>query len=139
MLSQTAEHALRAMLLLSRVEARTYRTSRSIAETLQAPPRYLSKTLGDLVAAGLLESTRGPGGGVRLARPAGAITIADVLGVFEEDTRVRDCLLSSDDCNGVAPCASHRLWSHLKDQARGPFQQTTLEELARGVTYAGGA
>jgi Rrf2 family transcriptional regulator, iron-sulfur cluster assembly transcription factor len=139
MLSQTTEYALRAMLYLSRDRGRTFRPSRSIAEALQAPPRYLSKTLGRLVAAGMLESTRGPGGGVRLARPAERISLADVINVFEEDSRVRSCLLSAECCIEPGPCESHGLWCRLQEQALGPFQQTTLEELARGTTREEGS
>lgn len=136
MLSQTAEHALRAMLFLSRDGGGEYRPSNTIAEALKAPPRYLARTLSDLVAAGLLESTRGPGGGVRLARSPSAITVAEVVGMFEEPAKVPPCLSRGGRC-GDDPCASHVLWCRLKEQALVPFRQTTLDELARGVIHNG--
>lgn len=133
MLTQTAEHALRAMLYLARVGGGSYRPSKVIAEALQAPPRYLSKTLSDLVAAGLLEAVRGPGGGVRLTRSPARITVAEVLSVFEAQSRVRACLAAPGRCGDQEPCESHVLWCRLEEQARIPFQQTTLEELACGI------
>ena len=58
-LSQTGEHALRAMLFLARHEERGFTPASEIAGALGAPPNYLAKTLRLLVRRGLLLSVRG--------------------------------------------------------------------------------
>lgn len=132
MLSQTAEHALRAMLHLARSDGGGYQPSRAIASALGAPANYLAKTLGQLVSAGLLVAVRGPGGGMRLARPAGAITVAEILAVFEWEGRGNSCPMVPGCGEVEAPCDAHRLWRRLVDEARVPFQQTTLADLVGG-------
>src|SRR5436305_12739369 len=52
---------------------------REIAETHAIPERYLVQILLQLKGAGLVVSTRGALGGYRLARPAEAISLGEVL------------------------------------------------------------
>lgn len=54
-------------------------TARDLASELTLPLDYLHKVLRRLVRAALLESARGEQGGFRLARPADAITLLDVV------------------------------------------------------------
>lgn len=44
---------------------------------------YLEQVFGVLRKGGLVKSTRGPGGGYRIARPLAAISIADIIQVVE--------------------------------------------------------
>lgn len=55
----------------------------AIAERQRIPKRFLEQILNDLRSAGLVESRRGVSGGYRLARPAHAITVRDVVEHFE--------------------------------------------------------
>jgi len=78
-----AEYSLLAMTHL----AATYRTGEpakaaEVAEAAGIPLSFLERLLSQLRAAGLIESTRGPGGGHRLARPPEAISAAEVLEVI---------------------------------------------------------
>ncbi len=65
------------------------------ATTLSAqtgiPLPTAQKLVSRLSAAGLLESSRGTGGGVRLARPAAAITLADVVEAVEGPIAMTAC------------------------------------------------
>lgn len=51
----------------------------TIATAQDIPHKFLEGILGDLRRAGIVDSRRGGGGGYRLARAAGAITVADVI------------------------------------------------------------
>lgn len=76
---------------------------RLLAERLGCSRSYLSKTLGLLTRAGLLESTRGAHGGVRLVKDHERIRLLDIVEAcqgrfakhFCQDTRG-----SLDDCCG---------------------------------------
>jgi Rrf2 family protein len=69
MLSNTQEYALRAMTQLAR-EAPASATTADIAKAARVPGSYLAKIMQDLRRAGLVNSQRGVGGGVSLAKPA---------------------------------------------------------------------
>lgn len=58
-------------------------TSAQLAKFFGLPPAYLQKTLRALVAEGIAEASRGHAGGFTLARPAGAISLMDVVAAIE--------------------------------------------------------
>ena len=76
-LSARVDYALRAMSELAAANAP--RTVDQLAAAQHIPNKYLESILGELRRDGLLRSQRGPEGGYRLARPAEAISIADVI------------------------------------------------------------
>lgn len=78
MLSQTTEYALRAMACLAHAPERLTATP-ELAKHTSVPPNYLAKVLQQLSAAELITGRRGVGGGYRLAKPADAIKLIDVI------------------------------------------------------------
>lgn len=56
--------------------------SREITGTQNIPERYLEQALQRLVRVGILRGVRGPRGGYRLGRPAGRITVGEIVGVI---------------------------------------------------------
>lgn len=52
---------------------------------------YLEQLFSKLRRAGLVASVRGPGGGYRLARGAGAISVADIISAIDENIDITRC------------------------------------------------
>ena len=136
MLSRTAEHALRALLVLARREDAQPMPAEAIAELTGTPANYLGKTLNTLAKAGLLRCIRGPAGGFALAVPAESITVARIADVFTEPPANPRCLLGTGACDAAAPCAAHRRWKRLCAAARAPLIATTLADLLADVDIA---
>ena len=132
-LSRTADHALRALLVLARRENGEPMPAEAIAELTGAPATYLGKTLNALAKAGLLRSMRGPTGGFALAVPADAITVARIADLFSEPPAHPRCLLGTGPCNASAPCGAHRRWKRLSAAARAPLIATTIADLLSDV------
>jgi len=82
-LPEGVEWALHCSWLLAQAREGDALTARRLAEFYGLPEAYLAKLLKALVRAGLLSATSGPRGGFRLARPPGAITVADVVEAVE--------------------------------------------------------
>jgi Rrf2 family protein len=57
--------------------------AKTISRRQGIPPRYLEQIFQRLVHTGILQSKRGPKGGYRLARPAGRLTIGDIVRATE--------------------------------------------------------
>ncbi len=131
MLSQTAEYALRAVLLIAAGEGQPVGAGR-LAGELGVPPNYLSKTLHQLSRAGVLDSTRGRLGGFRLARPAGRITLLEVVRPFDPIPAGRACLLGLPVCSDRTACPAHRKWKRVAEQVADFFSRTTVADLAPG-------
>lgn len=134
MVSQTAEHALRAVLYLARQPRGALVSAEAMADHLEAPRNYLSKTLNVLAKQGLLASARGPAGGFRLVADPSTLTIAEVVRVFDSARGEMVCLLEGRRCPGSERCAAHVRWRAVVDAAREPMRSTTIGDLlaARG-------
>jgi Rrf2 family protein len=128
-LSQTAEHALRAVLYLARQPNGTRVPAEVIARSLDAPRNYLSKTLGVLAKSGVITSARGPTGGFRLEVPAEELTLARVVRPFRETNGSPVCLTGDRECNAESPCSTHAQWSALQAEILAPMERTTIADL----------
>lgn len=132
MLSQTSEYALRATLYLAmHAEEGPVKLER-IAESLQVPRNYLSKTLHQLARAGILDSERGPYGGFRLAHAPESLRLADVVAPFEPTRLARRCLLGEGECSDATPCAAHDRWKLVSRPMLAFFADTTVADLIQG-------
>ena len=78
MISQTAEYALRAVVVLGSQPDRPM-TTQEIARVSQVPSGYLSKVLQSLGRSGLVDARRGLRGGYVLSRQLDEVTVYDVV------------------------------------------------------------
>jgi Rrf2 family iron-sulfur cluster assembly transcriptional regulator len=130
MLSQTSEHAIRAVLYLAQQAPGEPVPADRMARALGAPGNYLGKTLQLLARRGLLASTRGPAGGFRLLRDPGEIALTDVVAAVDDGPRPRAaCLLGNRPCRSSAPCAAHAAWSAVQADLWAPLRRTTIADL----------
>ena len=108
MLSITSQYALRALAHLARHPGGAV-LGRDLAQTVEIPPNYLSKVLLTMRNAGLVDTTRGSGGGYKLRRPATEIHLIDVVELFEEISRAKSCcfLGRTRTCSETTPCTAH--------------------------------
>ncbi|MCC6664181.1 MAG: Rrf2 family transcriptional regulator [Polyangiaceae bacterium] len=132
--SQSAEYALRVMTCLARGD-QIARTATDLAAEASVPVHYLSKVLRRLVAAGLLSSQKGHGGGFVLARPASKIRFADVLGAMGEAPVGGRCAFGWGKCDAKNPCPLHPAWSALSDALQSWAGDTTLADVAAAATH----
>lgn len=129
MLSNTADYALRAILLLAREHSGRLVRAEEIAEAIGAPRNYLGKTLHALARAGIVTSGRGPQGGFALAVDPRLLTLAQVADLFDEPRPRPRCMLGNGPCNPAIPCAAHHRWTAIRAAQRAPFATTSIADL----------
>lgn len=131
MLSITSQYALRALSHLARQSGEAV-LGRDLAESGEIPANYLSKVLLTLRNAGLVDTTRGSGGGYRLGRPANDIRLIDVVELFEEVSRTQPtCFLGrTRPCSETTPCTAHTKWKGLQATYLGFLVSTPLSAIA---------
>lgn len=132
MLSTTSEYALRALAHLAHQPRGTALLGRDLAQAVEIPANYLSKVLLTLRNAGLVDTTRGSGGGYRLRKPAEEIYLIDVVELFEEISRTKpSCFLRhTRPCSSARPCTAHTAWSDLQAAYLGFLVSTSLSTIA---------
>jgi Rrf2 family protein len=138
MFSQTAEHALRALLYLARQPAERLVTADEIARSIGAPANYLAKTLNALTKRRLVSGTRGPRGGFRLEVAPEELPVASVIDAFDEPRERGVCLLGGRPCDDAEPCQAHARWQAMWAESLEPLRSTTLAELLAGEVEVAG-
>jgi Rrf2 family protein len=126
------DYAVRAVVELASANGRGLIKSEAIAEAQDIPQKYLGSILGDLRHAGIVDSHRGTHGGFRLARPAGEITIADVIRALDGPlATVRGEPPEDVDYAGSA-APLQDVWFALRANLRAVTEHVSIAELARG-------
>ena len=101
-----------------------------IAERQELSLTYLEQLFSRLRRAGLVDSTRGPGGGYRLASEPHDITISDIMQAVEEPVKMTRCHLeNTGGCVGDSRCLTHDLWRALGDHIVDFLGNVTLGDL----------
>ena len=99
-LSKKSDYALIAMThLATRPDGSGSSSAREISESYAIPLELLAKVLQRLVRARLLVSVQGTRGGYRLARPAAAISVADVIQAVDGPVTVTACSPDDHTCD----------------------------------------
>jgi len=89
-LTRYSDYALRVLTYLASHDDRRA-SIREIAERYRISENHLMKVVHDLGRAGFIATSRGRGGGLRLARPAGEIVLGDVVRHTEDSFDLVDC------------------------------------------------
>ncbi|WP_373472395.1 SUF system Fe-S cluster assembly regulator [Sphingorhabdus lacus] len=132
-LSNMADYAVVVMSAASR-HCGSFRTSATelASETGIALPT-VQKLVSILTKGGLLRSVRGAGGGIQLARPAAAITLADIIEAVEGPIAMTNCINAST-CNcAIEPdCNIKPHWAIVNNAVRSALSDVSLSSLAVG-------
>lgn len=89
---------------------------------------YLEQLFGKLRRHELVESTRGPGGGYRLGRPMGDVTVADIIFAVDEPLDATQCG-GKENCDDDQRCMTHDLWANLNARMVEYLNSVTLADL----------
>jgi len=128
-LTQWTDYTLRVLMYCAACEQRELPvTITEIADSHGISRSHLTKIVHQLGANGLLETTRGRGGGIRLSKPAADINVGQVVRQTETDFAMVECFDSSTNQCALNP----------QCRLKGVLQQATNSFLAvvDGVTLA---
>ncbi len=82
-LTARSEYALLALVHLGRQNPEDLVSADTIARAQKIPPRFLEQILLTLKRAKYLRSTKGPRGGYQLAKGVDAVTLAEIIRLFD--------------------------------------------------------
>jgi FeS assembly SUF system regulator len=130
-LSSMADYAVVTMAAAARHCGGARISAAQIAEETGVPAPTVQKLVSRLTAAGLLRSSRGVGGGLKLARPAAAITLADIVEAVEGPIALTACIEHGrHDCTLESACMVRPHWPIVNEALRGALAQVSLTRLA---------
>ena len=140
MFSTKAEYGVRVMTHLARTGGDQPVSLATIAESEGLPLAYLEHLVQRLRRAELVESRRGAHGGYTLARPAGEISMAEVVEALEGAIAPIECISADGDgglvCTregepGHDPCPTKLLWTRVQGSIVRTLTEMTLADLVQ--------
>ena len=131
-LTSLADYAVVMMAAAARHPAGARLSATLLAEETGVPLPTTQKLTGRLAAAGLLATARGTGGGFRLARAAGEISLADIVEAVEGPIEMTSCVdAERHDCALDAHCRIKPHMGVVGNAVRGALGAVSLTELAQ--------
>ena len=133
-LSNLADYAIVIMAATARKCGGGRVSSADLAQETGIPVPTAQKIVSKLSAAGLLRSTRGAGGGLQLARPAAAISMADIVEAIEGPIALVACI-DTGDCAVEHDCSVKPHWSVVNAAVRGALADVSLASIANEAPH----
>jgi len=134
-LSTKGRYAVMAMTDLARHGETRAVSLAEIAARQEISLSYLEQLFARLRKGGLVKSVRGPGGGYRLAEPAGATPIAAIVKAVDEPMRATRCAQHNGGKGCMQKgerCLTHDLWDALSSQIERYLATITLADVIAG-------
>ena len=130
-LSSLADYAVVMMSAAARHCGQAKVNATTLAAETGIPLPTAQKLVSRLSTAGLLESSRGTGGGVRLARPPAAISLADIVEAVEGPIEMTSCVdAERHDCALESCCQVRPHMNVVNGAVRGALAGLSLSSLA---------
>lgn len=130
-LSNLADYAVVLMSAAARQCGSVPLSAGMLADQTGIPAPTAQKLVSGLARAGLLVSSRGSGGGVRLARPAAAISVADIIEAVEGPIALTACVAEGrHDCSLEGSCKVQPHWGVVNGAVRGALDNISLASLS---------
>lgn len=126
--SEAASIAIHACAWLA-ADAGSSRRSRDICAALGFSEAHFAKVMQTLARGGLIATTRGPSGGVRLARPPAKVTLLQIYELIDGPMLSERCLMAPTVCPSRC-CALGRQLAIQNRALRQLLAGTTLAALA---------
>lgn len=130
MLSVTAQHAVRALANMANLPPGESILGRDLSESAGIPANFLAKIMLTLRNAGIVDATRGLGGGYRLSKQPEEITLMEVAELFDGIHARPGCFLGQKHaCSDQDACAAHAGWKVVCDAYLNYMTTTTIADI----------
>jgi len=128
--TRASEYGMLGLIALARRPAGDLVMLDTLAQEEDIPVSFLGKIFQSLARAGLVRSARGSGGGFSLVRPAGEISVLEVIEAIEGPVALTRCLDEQTGCEHAGGCALCSLFAEAQDKVKEVFARTTVAQLA---------
>ena len=130
-LTDYTDYTLRVLMFCALNPERSV-TIAELASSHAVSKNHLMKIVNDLARQGLLQTTRGRGGGLRLLKAAQDINIGDVVRQSETDFRLVECFDPGHNaCTLTAHCQLKQVFKTALQSYLAVLDQVTLADVTR--------
>lgn len=134
MLTKKGKYGLKAMVHLAQSDLGRPVPVLEISEKQRIPKKFLDSILCELRNAGFVQSKMGKGGGYSLARPAGEITVGDLVRAIDGPLAPVPCASKSryrrcEDCVDEHTCAVRRVMQRAQEALSNVLDNCSLQDM----------
>jgi Rrf2 family protein len=132
-LSKACTYGLLASFYVAKQRNKGYVSIRDMSDDLNISFHFLTKILQKLTASGLMQSHKGPKGGISLTREARLISLKEIVLTIDGDAVFTQCVLGLPGCGHQKPCPIHHEWAPVRDNFLKMMANTTLADSSEGI------
>lgn len=130
-INRTTDYAVRVVLHLAAAEAGSRVRASDIAAAQGIPLDYVPKVLQALARSGILATTSGRTGGVRLIKSPQRITLLDIVEAMEGPIALNRCMVRKGECPRDQRCPVHPLWAKAQAGLVKTLREATIAGLLK--------
>ena len=127
-LTQHTDYGLRLLMYVALKNGQRC-TIREAAESFAISRNHLMKIASLLQHHGVLNATRGKGGGLQLARPANTLRLGDLVQTLEPDMALAECLGENNQCVVTSQCLLIGVLSDALQEFLRSLNRYTLDDI----------
>lgn len=131
-ISSRTECGIRALIEINNRTGNEPVKRATIAERQDIPLPFLSQILKSLVNGKIILSTRGPGGGYILAKPAAETSLLEVINLLQGPVMPRQCVneKQTNKCEQAQNCGLINVWQQLRDAGEAVLRNTSIADVS---------
>ena len=130
--TQKTKYGIQAALYMVINEEEACFSTKHISKEMGISYSYLTKIVKELSDAGILKTTRGKGGGLRLAKPARQISLKNILLALENSEYFDTCMRGFSVCEPGDVCVCSDTLREIDKRIYEFLESSTLQDLAHG-------
>ena len=128
LITRNTDYAVRALCCIAEQKQEVI-SADQLVKSLEMPRPFLRKILQTLNKEGLLNSSKGKGGGFALAVSPGKITLTDVMKIFQGPLRLNECTFKKMVCPNVKDCLLKKKIDEIEKEVILRLKAITFESL----------
>ncbi|OGW80310.1 MAG: hypothetical protein A3G33_03720 [Omnitrophica bacterium RIFCSPLOWO2_12_FULL_44_17] len=135
--SKACKYAIRALLYLAGEREEGNLTARDVCGKARIPEAYTRKVFQSLVRGKYLGAVPGIGGGYRLLRKPGKVSILEIIHAVDGKNTFERCIMGVSRCSCRRPCLLHSAWEASKKSLLEELEARHLGDFVKTFTMAG--
>ena len=130
LITRNTDYAVRALCCIAEQKQEII-SADQLVKSLEMPRPFLRKILQTLNKEGLLNSSKGKGGGFTLAVSPGEITLADVMKIFQGPIRLNECKFKKSYCPYISDCLLKKKIDEIEKEVITKLKAITIASIIK--------
>ena len=129
-ITRNTDYAVRALCYIAEQKQEVI-SGDQLVKSLEMPRPFLRKILQTLNKEGLLNSSKGKGGGFALAVSPGEITLTDVMKIFQGSIRLNEHKFKKKDCPHIKDCLLKKKIDEIEKEVIAKLKAITIASIIK--------